>query len=172
MERECEQCSDRDLLALRSEQYRFKFIELKRVNEELVARIAELTGKLEHFQAQKLDKDALVLAEAQVRALQELVQELQKQLEANKKEIVALYAQQLDVRDKEVAALRALNQRFLAELKKDKFNLCIVHDQLFSAHDEIKRLRSTIENHVIVLRILETKVEVYEKEYLKGNILL
>ncbi len=150
---DCEWCSDRDLIVRRCEQYRL-------MHNDLKSRVGELEDELEELKRPK-DKDSALLEQAQAVAIQEKI---------------ALLEQQHAKDEKEKNDLRALNKRFLEEIKATKFNFCVVMDQLNTAvqkiavadkrveavEKECEQLKLTLDCHETAQRILIAKVEYYE----------
>lgn len=147
---ECETCSDRAIIAARCENYRLKHNHLK-------ALCAELEKELESWQSgakAQTDRDSQLLEEAQAKATTERIAMLEEQHAKD---------------EKEKTDLRAVNKRFLEEIKVTKFNFCVVVDQLATAvkklevaQKECEQLKLTLECHETAQRILIGKVEYYE----------
>ncbi len=175
MQEGCEYCSDRDLIASRAEGYRHRCIEQKQAIEDLNQKVRELDEKLKRRQEQRQNKDALLLAQAQLRVSKEKAAQfdtVNAQLKAYKARVQELEKQhEKDVKDKE--AIRTINIRFLEEVKASKFNLCIMQDQLKSAHkfidslqQELNMASNMIDCHAVAQRIMTAKIEAYEQQYL------
>jgi Tfp pilus assembly protein FimV len=98
------------------------------------------------------DTDLALLEKAQAQAAAERIEMLEKQHEKDEQEKVAL---------------RALNKRFLDEIRSTKFNLCVLMDQLASAGKEREQLKLTLQCHETAQKILLGKVEQYEEYFSK-----
>jgi hypothetical protein len=141
---DCEGCNDRAIIAARCASYRLRY-------NDLVVACSELEARLDDIASGK-DTDLALLEKAQAQAAAERIEMLEKQHEKDEQEKVAL---------------RALNKRFLDEIRSTKFNLCVLMDQLASAGKEREQLKLTLQCHETAQKILLGKVEQYEEYFSK-----